>query len=530
MNPLSNDELISAYLDGELSSEEQQRAERLLADDAESRQLLEELRSLRAGIESLPRHQLDGEFDGEFASRVLDQAERSMIAGEFAASDAATDTEGHESEKATFVSTPLEPTDHGLAERGMSRDRLIRMIAWPAIAIAAAVMIMVIMPPESKDLAMHEPAVPAEPATSAEVADETVPKIAGKMSVAAGTSPTETRSRDRDAFEVAEDGDPFGDQGDENPLDGKVKSPSASQVKSPEFADHIAAKPPAGLGGPPLSLPTFGLRRKESASSSDGLGNELDRLLEPDSRLKKSLSRDSSRDASIRRIDAVAVLNVAMPVGREKETSLRSVWSRHQLVAMALPARKGRELAEKTKESPARFGRGPGAPRAKKSASVGKSKKQAMETPDRVFVFVVEGTEAQVRAALAELSDQSGGYRFRYGSVELAENEPALDDVDIAADSDKDDFDAADFLPAAGEAQKADAPAPEAEEEPKSESDIDGEGEADGGLAKGGRANTDGPVTIGGKERRIRVMVVFRTATEEADSTPAAVPAENGDE
>jgi len=64
-----NEQLISAYLDGELTSEERQHVEQLLAENAEYRQLLDDLRALMVALKQLPRLSLD---EG-FVSRVIDQ-------------------------------------------------------------------------------------------------------------------------------------------------------------------------------------------------------------------------------------------------------------------------------------------------------------------------------------------------------------------------------------------------------------------------------------------------------------------------
>src|ERR1700686_4983185 len=75
MDNLHNDERISAYLDGELSADEQTRFEERLAESAELRQLVEELRALRGSLDLLPRHRLEADF----ADRVLRRAEREML-------------------------------------------------------------------------------------------------------------------------------------------------------------------------------------------------------------------------------------------------------------------------------------------------------------------------------------------------------------------------------------------------------------------------------------------------------------------
>ena len=58
----SSYELISAYLDGELTADERARVEQLVAASAEHRQTLDELRAVVAGMQSLPAYQLDDAF------------------------------------------------------------------------------------------------------------------------------------------------------------------------------------------------------------------------------------------------------------------------------------------------------------------------------------------------------------------------------------------------------------------------------------------------------------------------------------
>jgi anti-sigma factor RsiW len=64
-----NEELLSAYLDGELSSEEREEVERTLARSAEYRELLEELRSLVKQLEQLPSSSLDEAFSDRVIER-----------------------------------------------------------------------------------------------------------------------------------------------------------------------------------------------------------------------------------------------------------------------------------------------------------------------------------------------------------------------------------------------------------------------------------------------------------------------------
>ena len=55
-------EILSAYLDGQVTGEERARVERLLAEDAEARQVLEELREVSQSVAGLPRHALPDDF------------------------------------------------------------------------------------------------------------------------------------------------------------------------------------------------------------------------------------------------------------------------------------------------------------------------------------------------------------------------------------------------------------------------------------------------------------------------------------
>lgn len=70
-------ELLSGYLDGELTPDEQAAVEQWLAEDASARELLEELRGLRAEVQQIPRLQLPEQF----AHEVLRSAERLMLLG-----------------------------------------------------------------------------------------------------------------------------------------------------------------------------------------------------------------------------------------------------------------------------------------------------------------------------------------------------------------------------------------------------------------------------------------------------------------
>lgn len=123
-----NDELLSAYFDGELSAEQQQYIHQLLRDEEDVRQSLDEMQLLRDTLQSLPRQQLDDDF----ARRVLDMAERRMLG----------ESSGDQ---------------HTEAPRPKSSLILGRRYFWSATALAAGLLIMFFGPdnPKERSVVLH---------------------------------------------------------------------------------------------------------------------------------------------------------------------------------------------------------------------------------------------------------------------------------------------------------------------------------------------------------------------------------------
>ena len=150
MNP-NDEELLSAYLDGEVTAEEQARVERRLAEDAGYRQLHDDLRALRQHLEALPPHRLPADF----AQSVLSAAERQMVAPQRA------EAELQESKSAAAdQEAEVEPW----------KRRLIRPLAWSGLIVAAAVLVMIFSQPEQRpgplarqDEPAQKPPAPLEP-------------------------------------------------------------------------------------------------------------------------------------------------------------------------------------------------------------------------------------------------------------------------------------------------------------------------------------------------------------------------------
>jgi hypothetical protein len=138
MNDSSQHELLSAYLDGELTADEQTQVERLLADDPRARRLLDELRALSATLQSLPQHKL-GENITEQVLRMAERRKRSAEAE---------------------LPRPAEPSQPPLPAR-WRRMLSGRTLVWTGLTVAVAVVIVLNeprRPQPGKDVAVAPPA------------------------------------------------------------------------------------------------------------------------------------------------------------------------------------------------------------------------------------------------------------------------------------------------------------------------------------------------------------------------------------
>ena len=128
-NPDDLSELLSAYLDDEVSSEERALVEQRLAESAEFRQLRDELAALRTGLENLPRYSLKEDL----APIVLRRAERAMI-GAPSGLPAST-AGGREQISLAEGLRRTERSPYGL-----------QFFRWSVVAVAAALMVIIFAP------------------------------------------------------------------------------------------------------------------------------------------------------------------------------------------------------------------------------------------------------------------------------------------------------------------------------------------------------------------------------------------------
>ena len=168
MKDLPENELFSAYLDGELTATEQAEVEQLLAESPAARQLLDEFRALSSTLQSMPQYALDEDL----SDRVLRTAERRML----------TDSE-----------RLSRPGGNGkMWPSHLGRLLNARALVWSGLAVAIAVMFMLSQPPEKDGggVAMAPETAEPEAERDKDNAGPVVRAVGGEEDLAAGHDDT----------------------------------------------------------------------------------------------------------------------------------------------------------------------------------------------------------------------------------------------------------------------------------------------------------------------------------------------------
>lgn len=265
MNPIPDDELLSAYLDGELSAADRARAEQLLAEQPEARQLLEDLRALHGGFEGLPVHRLDQDFP----ARVLRGAEREMLAAEPSAESLPAD------QAAPGVKPLAAASPHPEPERsvpplqpsfGWARWR--RPVVWAGLAMAAGLLLMVydrnLRPPARQGQVAHAPSAASE----MRAANGPEPAPAGNEPLFArdGASHKEIRDEPSGATDRLNLG--ASREADAAPADGSAQSGRRAMRRSKSDFESSAPK-----AADPTAAPSEELGKARGQKPSPGAGS-----------------------------------------------------------------------------------------------------------------------------------------------------------------------------------------------------------------------------------------------------------------
>ena len=156
MKDVPDNELVSAYLDGELNAQERAQVEQWLAANPAARQLVDDLRALSSRLRSLPKERL-GE---DLSERVLQVAQRRMLT-----------QPGSTAKVAPAQSAqPVEPAPWRKLVRRLATPRTL---LWPTIAASVALWLALYHPGEREKAARQaKPQVamesPSRPKASAQ--------------------------------------------------------------------------------------------------------------------------------------------------------------------------------------------------------------------------------------------------------------------------------------------------------------------------------------------------------------------------
>jgi hypothetical protein len=240
-------ELISAFLDGEVTPEQQARVEERLVDNAEDRRLFEDMRAMRNGLQSLPRHELDRDL----SEIVLRRAERAMLANE-------APIPGEESAEPPPVAEDRERSAAAIVAHmpSPSEPSSRRPLIWFGLTVAAAVLVMTMARPWFDE--------------SREVADETTDEIG--FAAPAGSE----SSRSRSPNDVAADGTVNGISPTAANKTANADSTDAEELKT----NHFFQKEPQP-GGEDVAgrrrLDEFSGQTVEGQDAADGTRWDIER-------------------------------------------------------------------------------------------------------------------------------------------------------------------------------------------------------------------------------------------------------------
>ena len=151
MENIKREELISAYLDGELDAIEAARTEQWIAEDPRAKKLFDDLKLMQDAIHQLPRHPLESDLTRGVLDQIVDQSVVSeshqpdpFIAASYCEDSAVTERslnlatdfsrDSSEFHQAVSANSPATQSPQGVHRR---------IYLWPAIAVAVALLLMI---------------------------------------------------------------------------------------------------------------------------------------------------------------------------------------------------------------------------------------------------------------------------------------------------------------------------------------------------------------------------------------------------
>lgn len=369
-------ELISAYLDGQLSPTERAQAESLLAEQPALRQLYEELQGLRQNLQSLPKVKLPSDF----SQSVLRQAERTVLRGDEGRGDSLVDASSRSASRSTLA-TPA-PRDAFATERNLWR-RFARPAVWSALAVAAALMISV---------ATREPDAGKR---------QTVALSTGKERPARDGREAEIARRDAPLPKVMTKGGDLLDRAEES-ASMRAAGTVGDAEQRRDLAESSVAPPPALPASAPQARPEGGAAvgrmrvPAENFSAKSGAGRPVD-----SDAVERKAGQDAAREAVAADEDLLSegllVVQCDVTPAVVEQNSLAAAFEL-QDIELAAADQPSTDEGVAAPASAAGFDKSAGA----------RAALQPADSP--VQLVYVEATAAQLRGALETLSQQPNAF------------------------------------------------------------------------------------------------------------------------
>ena len=381
MSDFADEELLSAYLDGELTAAEQARVERLLAEQPESRQLLEELCWLKTSLERMPRDRLGHDF----AERVLRRAEKQLLTG-----GELEDGEPLKQQRSQpMAARRIEPAKKADRFSGLSWQRMRRPVIWSSLTLAAGLLIMFL------DREVIEP----RPQQVARAPGNAGKRGRGEIGAPAG-APTSAQNEPRPVVPAGE--------AENNRAYFRRSEPSAS---SPAAGEAVTMPAPADA---PLTMPDerkTGLRRRSAGTTAgaakpapaDKLADESVKDVAREALgLSEVMKRDSDLDA-VQELSADAdqtlVVWCDVAPGAAYDKSFRELLAK-QNIQWDEEAESSEVDAYRDRSLQSRIDR----TKAQKNAP---ARGQRAASDPNAEVVLVEASEPQIEAVLAALDEDA---------------------------------------------------------------------------------------------------------------------------
>lgn len=264
------EELLSAYLDGEVSPEERARVEQWLAESDELRQLRDELLALRTDLQGLPRH----EVGHDLAAAVMHRSAATPVAEESKRSAPAVDPPAND-----------QPSLGNVVAEWWNRGSQGRRFLWPVLAVAAALAILV-FDARQRPTEFEVAQAPEEAPASAELRDE--------AKEAADSSAEQSYPASVPEMSAVEAGS--------QPQD----SPAVNGAAPPPSASPPAASPPAATPSP--AAERSGVEFFESRGNPAGARRQVTPLNVPADGIQRGGTMSNKRAEKAEELDVETIV------------------------------------------------------------------------------------------------------------------------------------------------------------------------------------------------------------------------------